>query len=111
MARINYLPLGSVVLLNDGSQKLIIIGRALNVTRGGVQFYFDYGGVLYPQGLINSEMAYFNHDDISRVYFTGYNDEGSRDLTEVINDYVEKHPDLHRGTAAEWQAAGEAEGQ
>ncbi|QTE67092.1 DUF4176 domain-containing protein [Clostridiales bacterium] len=109
MARINYLPLGSVVLLNGGSQKLIIIGRALSVTRGGKEFYFDYGGVLHPQGLINNEMAYFNHDDIHTVYFTGYNDEGTRDLTEVINDYVESHPDLNRCTIEEWEEAGAAE--
>ena len=107
MSRTNYLPLGSVVLLNNGIQKVIIIGRALKVKRGDKEFYFDYGGVLHPQGLINNEMAYFNHSDIQTVYFTGYNDEATRDLTEVINDFVEKHPNLNRCTIAEWEAAGE----
>ncbi len=109
MARTNYLPLGSVVLLNNGVQKVMIIGRALNVNRGGKEFYFDYGGVLHPQGLINNEMAYFNHEDVNTVYFTGYNDEGIRDLTEVINNYVEEHPDLNRCTPEEWEEAGKDE--
>lgn len=104
MARVNYLPLGSVVLLNGGLQKLIIMGRALNVTKAEKEFYFDYMGVLFPQGLINNEVAYFNHTDIDRVYFTGYNDEGSKEMTEIINDFVEKHPDLNRCTVAEWEA-------
>jgi hypothetical protein len=102
MSRIDYLPLGSVVLLKNGLQKLLIIGRALNVSRNGKDYYFDYGGVLHPQGLINNEMAYFNHDDIDRVYFTGYNDEASREMTDLINDYVEKHPDVNRATIQEW---------
>lgn len=104
MARVNYLPLGSVVLLKNGLQKLIIMGRALNVTKAGKEFYFDYCGVLFPQGLINSEIAYFNHLDIDRVYFTGYNDEGSKEMTEIINDFVEKNPELNRCTIEEWEA-------
>jgi len=109
MARTNYLPLGSVVLLKNGLQKLIIMGRALNVTKGGKEFYFDYVGVLFPQGLINEQVAYFNHDDIDRVYFTGYNDEGMREMTDIINDFVEKNPELNRCTAEEWEALGKEE--
>ena len=107
MARTNYLPLGSVVLLKNGLQKLVIIGRALNVSKAGQEFYFDYCGVLFPQGLISNDVAYFNHSDIDRVYFTGYNDEGSREMTDIINDFVEKHPDLNRCTTEEWKSLDE----
>jgi len=102
MARIDYLPLGSVVMLKKGLQKLIIIGRALNVNRDGKDYYFDYAAVLHPQGLINNEVAYFNHDDVEKIFFTGYNDEGSREMTDIINDFVEKNPEINRGNVEEW---------
>ena len=69
----------------------------------------DYVGVLFPQGLINEQVAYFNHDDIDRIYFTGYNDEGMREMTDIINDFVEKNPELNRCTAEEWEALGKEE--
>jgi hypothetical protein len=102
MARIDYLPLGSVVMLKKGLQKLIIIGRALNVNRDGKDYFFDYAAVLHPQGLINTEVAYFNHDDVEKIFFTGYNDEGSREMTDIINDFVEKNPEINRGNVEEW---------
>ncbi len=104
MARIDYLPLGSVVMLKKGLQKLLIIGRAINVNRNGKDYYFDYAAVLHPQGLINSEIAYFNHEDVDKLFFTGYNDEGSREMTEIINDFIEKTPEINRATVEEWNA-------
>lgn len=102
MARTEYLPLGSVVMLKKGLQKLIIIGRALNVNKNGKDYYFDYAAVLHPQGLINNEIAYFNHEDVDKLFFTGYNDEGSREMTDLINDYVQKTPDINRTTVEDW---------
>ena len=108
MARIEYFPLGSVVMLKKGLQKLLIIGRAINVNRNGQDYYFDYAAVLHPQGLINNEIAYFNHADVDKLFFTGYNDEGSREMTEMINDYVEKNPDITRGNVETWNMPAEA---
>ena len=47
---IDYLPLGSIVLLKNGVQKALIISRAINVRNGDKDFFFDYGG-LYAKWL------------------------------------------------------------
>ncbi len=103
MARTNLLPLGSVVMLNSASQQLLVVGRALKVQRGEKEYFFDYGGILYPQGIVGDQIAYFNHQDISKVYFIGYNDEASKAVTDMISDYIEAHPEIERCTHEEWE--------
>lgn len=104
MEKIDYVPLGSVVYLNGGIKKLLVVARAINVVNGGKQFFFDYGGVLYPEGVTGNEMAYFNHDDIGSVFFRGCDDDENKGMTEAINKYVAGHPDLLRGSVENWQA-------
>ena len=48
----NYLPIGSVVLLNEGNKKLMIYGRRqLDSSRK----LFDYIACLYPEGNISDD--------------------------------------------------------
>lgn len=102
MDKIPYLPIGSVVLLKNGSVKLMIVSRGLNVKRGGEVYFFDYSGVLFPQGLDGDKVAYFNHDAIDTVYFTGYNNEESSVMTDTMNEYLLLHPEIKRCTPEEW---------
>ena len=104
MAKVDFLPLGSVVILKGGVQKLMIIGRGLNVKQGDDTYFFDYGGVLYPQGLTGDEMAYFNHDGVARVIAYGYMDDDSAIVDENLNTYLEEHPNLKRADPAKWNA-------
>ena len=104
MDKIDYVPLGSVIYLNGGSKKLLVVARAINVQNGGKQYYFDYGGVLYPEGITGDKMAYFNHSDISRVVFSGYNDDENQVMSDNINRYLEQHPDVLRGNVQSWKA-------
>ena len=73
-----FLPLGSIVLLKGGIQKILIISRALKVRNGNEEYFFDYGGVTYPEGLVGDQMAYFNADKIYllkqlfKYYLNGY---------------------------------------
>lgn len=98
MERIDYLPLGSVVLLKGGTQKVLIIARGINTRQGDNTVFFDYGAVLYPEGLTGDRMAYFNHDAVSHVVFYGYNDEDSKNCADNINDYLAANPNVQRGT-------------
>lgn len=98
--RIDYLPLGSVVLLHGGIQKLLIIARGINTNQGGQTVFFDYGAVLYPEGLIGDRMAYFSHDAVSKVVFFGYDDEESKICTNNINNYLVANPHILRGNHA-----------
>ena len=102
MENIKFLSLGSIVLLKGGLQKLLIIARALNVKNGGKEYFFDYGAVPYPQGLVNDQMAYFNHDGIAQVIHEGYRCPEDDNMVRIIQDYLAAHPDLLRGDAANW---------
>lgn len=102
MKKINYIPLGSVVYLNGGIKKVMVVARAIQVTNGDKQCFFDYGGVLYPEGITGDQMAYFNHDDVSSVFFYGCDDDENKGMVETINQYVANHPDLLRGDINSW---------
>ena len=96
----DYIPLGSVVYLKGGVQKVLLIARAINVRKGNKVFFFDYGGVPYPEGLISDRAAYFNKEDIVKVVFMGYHDEDDDMAVESIKRYLADHPETVRGNAA-----------
>lgn len=99
---VKYLPLGSIVLLKGGLQKILIISRALNVKNGGKEYFFDYGGVAYPEGLVGDEMAYFNADKINKVIFEGYSDVEDENIIDTINTYLKENPNIVKGDPGSW---------
>ena len=72
MDKVEYLPLGSVVVLKGGIKKIIIIARGLGVKIGDETVFFDYGGCMYPEGMIGDSIMYFQHEDIMKTVFEGY---------------------------------------
>ncbi|MBR6896136.1 MAG: DUF4176 domain-containing protein [Lactococcus sp.] len=66
-----YLALGSIVILKGAIKKLMIISRA-NLLDGN---FFTYGAILYPEGMIDENIAYFNDKDIIKVIHEGFVDE------------------------------------
>ncbi|HGI3867958.1 TPA: DUF4176 domain-containing protein [Streptococcus agalactiae] len=54
------LPVGSVVYLIDGNQKLVIVNRGAIVEQEGQEVYFDYLGGIFPEGLNLEQVYYFN---------------------------------------------------
>ncbi|MDD6794790.1 MAG: DUF4176 domain-containing protein [Clostridiaceae bacterium] len=69
-----YLPIGSVVLLKNATKKIMIYGRKQIHAASGKSY--DYVACLYPEGNISDEYTYlFNHEDIQKVFFTGFVDE------------------------------------
>lgn len=97
MERTKLLPLGSVVYLNEGNKKLLIIARGLIVKNGNGHIFFDYGGVPYPEGLVDDQMAYFQSEGISKVVFKGFSDLDDEATIDKINAYVANHPEICRG--------------
>jgi len=68
------LPLGSVVRLTDGTQKLMVIGRRQRDTAG--ERVFDFAGVPYPQGNLGPGSTFlFDHDAIAEVFYLGYSND------------------------------------
>ena len=67
------LPIGSIVVLNEGYKKLMIIGRMQ--LQGKEEKLWDYLGVLYPEGYLGEGYTFlFNNEDIKEVVFEGYTD-------------------------------------
>ena len=80
-----YLPIGSVVILENGKAPIMIYGR--------MQFHvksndmFDYIACLYPEGNLSSEYTYlFNHEQIAEILFTGYVNEDEKRFLGVIEE-------------------------
>ena len=100
MEKVAFLPLGSVVVVKGGVKKAMIISRGLGVTLGDGVKYFDYGGCLYPEGLVGDQVLYFNHADINKVVFEGFSDDDNELMVENINAFVQTS-DLERGNPYE----------
>jgi len=80
----DYLPIGTVVILNDGEKTIMIYGRRQTHTDTNVEY--DYVACLYPEGNLNEDFTYlFNHDQIQEVLFTGFvNDDERRFLKSLV---------------------------
>ena len=92
MDKLNFHPLGSVVLVRGGIKKIMVIARGLAAEVQGEIKAFDYGGCLYPEGLIAEQLLYFNHADIAKVVFKGFVDDDEALMVENINEWFEKSP-------------------
>ena len=68
-----FLPVGSVVLLEGGDKRLMVYGIMQNNPEDKKQY--DYIGCLYPEGFVGAEHNYlFNNEDIKNVEFIGFVD-------------------------------------
>lgn len=102
--RIPYLPLGSIVILRGGTQKVVINARGLMTMAVQPPCFFDYGGSLYPQGIIGDQILYFNHKDIQKVVFEGYHDDDDEMMVENINKWFQE-ADIRRGNPSDIKKA------
>lgn len=85
------LPIGSVVRLKKGNQKIMIINRGALFNKEGTIGYFDYSACLYPYGQTEQTVAFFNEEDIEEIYFKGYVDENEEIL---MKEYEKKISDV-----------------
>jgi|GEM_PF-710804 len=77
-----FLPLGSVVILKGSVKKLLIVSRGSVVEN----VFYDYGAFLYPEGMIDANVAYFDHRDVLKVVQEGYTDDADELVVEILND-------------------------
>jgi len=90
MSKIEFLPLGSIVIVKGAIKKTMIIARGVAMDIGGGIKYFDYAGCIYPEGLIGDQLLYFNHEDIAKEIFNGFSDDDEILMVENINNWTEK---------------------
>ena len=79
-----FLPLGSIVILNNGKKKLMITGYLVS-TPDYPEHLFDYCGCMYPEGLIRSDtICVFNHSEIRKIVFRGYLDNEEKEYLDTL---------------------------
>ncbi len=72
-----YLPIGTVVMLNGGTKRVMITGFcAMDASENAEPEVYDYSGCMYPEGFLSSDqVCLFNHDQIETVYHLGLQDD------------------------------------
>ena len=90
-----FLPIGTVVLLKGGKKEVMITGFCIVPT--GTQIVkdneikpqgkmYDYGACAYPEGILESNTSYaFNHDQIDKILFMGYETEKQQEFSKMLN--------------------------
>jgi len=86
----NLLSLGSVVRLQNGERKLMVISRTPLREIEGIVGYFDYAACVYPIGFVNQLTYFFNAEDIAEVCFDGYVDEEEEKFRTIYEEEIAK---------------------
>ncbi len=81
-----YLPIGSVVRLNKGDTKLMIVSRFPLYKDGNDIGYFEYCSCIFPSGVDGKEFIFFNKEDIAEVYFEGYIDVSEEEAQRMFSE-------------------------
>lgn len=79
-----FLPLGSIVLLNGSVKKMMILSRGAFTNVKGTQRFFDYGACTYPEGVTTDAIIYFNGKDIQQIVSRGYSDNEEEQMQENL---------------------------
>ena len=84
------LPIGSVVMLKNGTKEVMITGF-YTVSEKEPDSVYDYSGCLFPEGIISSEQSLlFNHDQIQTVLYIGYKNEAEVNFKKKLEEAINK---------------------
>ncbi|BDR59460.1 DUF4176 domain-containing protein [Xylocopilactobacillus apicola] len=85
------LPIGSIVYLEEGTKKLMIVGRGVVYEEDGEDKFKDYMACLYPEGIDPKETIFFDQEDIDQLVFKGYSDEEEERFVKLYEDWVKEN--------------------
>lgn len=105
-----FLPIGTVLLLKGGKKEVMITSYCIFPTKvqkpngdavnDGPKMY-EYGGCVYPEGILNSNMACaFNHDQIEKIIYLGYESEEQKELSKILNAGYENYKSKYENNSA-----------
>ena len=84
-----YLPLGTVVLLEGGTKRVMITGFA-TASSDDPDLIYDYAGCMYPQGFITSNQTVLvDHDQIQKIYHFGLIDPEWVEFQDNLKKFLE----------------------
>lgn len=86
--REKYLPIGTVVLLKGGKKRAMITGFC-SVAQENQEKIYDYSGCVYPEGYLSSnQVCLFDHSQIEKIFFLGYEDDEEKVFKDKLNKIV-----------------------
>ncbi len=86
--REKYLPIGTVVLLKGGKKRAMITGFC-SVAQENQEKIYDYSGCVYPEGYLSSnQVCLFDHDQIEKIFFLGFEDDEEKVFKDKLNKIV-----------------------
>lgn len=86
--REKYLPIGTVVLLKGGRKRAMITGFC-SVAQENQEKIYDYSGCVYPEGYLSSnQVCLFDHDQIEKIFFVGFEDDEEVAFKDKLNKIV-----------------------
>jgi hypothetical protein len=86
--REKFLPIGTVVLLKGGKKRAMITGFC-SIAQENQEKIYDYSGCVYPEGYLSSnQVCLFDHDQIEKIFFLGFEDEEERVFKDKLNKIV-----------------------
>ncbi|MGM0211417.1 DUF4176 domain-containing protein [Enterococcus sp. AZ112] len=91
------LPIGSIVYLSEGNQKMMILNRGALVEQDGNKVVFDYTGAIYPTGLDPEQVYYFNDEDIDEVIFEGFKDGDEKRFVQLYDEWRKNNLSISKG--------------
>lgn len=96
-----FLPIGSVVLLKGGTKEVMVTSYCIlpgneEIGKDGVSvvpkhMVYEYGACIYPEGIVDSSVTCaFNHSQIDKVLFIGYETDNQKKLCDVLDHNYDK---------------------
>lgn len=88
------LPIGTVVIMKNGEQPLMIYGMLQTDGNGGLfkkPKKYDYVCVPYPHGNMGEGSSFLiNHEDIDKILFRGYDNEERKKFLDKLAKMYEQ---------------------
>ena len=79
-----FLPIGSIILLQNSTKRVMIVGVKQAQADGTV---WDYSGCFYPEGVTDSSsLLIFNTEQIETLFFIGFQDGEGLSFLGALND-------------------------
>jgi hypothetical protein len=86
------LPIGSVILLEDSTKEVMIIGYCQNEIASNE--LWDYAGCLYPEGYLGSDKTFlFNSDQINKISCLGKETEEQQEFAAYVKQILKNERD------------------
>lgn len=82
-------PLGTIVYLKEGTQKVMVIGRGVvyQDEETESEVFVDYMGCSYPAGIDPNQTIFFNEENIDQIVHEGFSDEEEQRFVKVYEEW------------------------